>query len=219
MQDQPFRSRKGCEEVKRMHELDRLSDALRQVQVILREVGTPWLVGGSCGLLLQGVPLSAPPRDLDLYADSVGVRELHLALSAFSTDTQVEDQTPIYRSILSHYSIDGIKVELVGGFEVSAQGSTYKVDADFLFKHFASLVEFPMDEPPLNSAEFESIRLMPLEHELIFNLLRSRPDRYEGIAAVMRSRQMSFTKAMDELILRNDLSESLIQEIERLLLT
>lgn len=45
-----------------------------------------WLLGGSCGLLLHGVQLSAPPRDIDLYADLEDAEVLHSALSCYSVD-------------------------------------------------------------------------------------------------------------------------------------
>jgi hypothetical protein len=200
-----------------MQQLDRLGDALKQVVVSLRGVKAPWLVGGSCGLLLHGVALAAPPRDLDLYADANGVKELHQALAAFSVDDQVEDQSAIYRSILSHYSINGVKVELVGGFEVRADGSTYKVEADLLSRKYADSIELLADDTA--GTAMEPIKLMPLEHELIFNLLRSRPDRYEPIAAVMRGRQALMTKTMEALILRNVFSKSLIDVLNKLLLS
>ncbi|WKL02675.1 hypothetical protein Q0F98_01795 [Paenibacillus amylolyticus] len=38
-----------------------------------------WLLGGSCGLLLQGVELQQAPRDIDIYADVAAAKELHLS--------------------------------------------------------------------------------------------------------------------------------------------
>jgi hypothetical protein len=202
-----------------MHAWEALSAALRQVQVLLKDAQASWLLGGSCGLLLQGVPLKAAPRDLDLYVDSEGALELHQALSAYSTDQQVEDRTAIYHSILSHYAIAGTKVELVGGFEVNTHKSLYKVEVDFLSKHYSHLYKLSLSTEDGPAENKGILRLMPLEHELIFNLLRKRPDRYEAIAAVMRSRQAHFSQAMDELVARNQLSETVIKELNKLLLT
>jgi hypothetical protein len=198
-----------------------LSIALRQVQVLLKETKIAWLVGGSCGLLLQGVPLATAPRDLDLYVDSEGAQELHQALSEYSIDQQAEDHTAIYHSILSHYSIAGTKVELVGGFEVNTNGSNYKVEVDFLSECCSHLYELTTDDGSAGDTGKikETLRLMPLEHELIFNVLRNRPDRYEAIAAVMRSRQSKLSKAMEELLARNSLSEGVRNELDKLLLT
>lgn len=36
----------------------------------LNQVSIPWLLGGSCSLLLQDVKLAKPPRDIDIYADA-----------------------------------------------------------------------------------------------------------------------------------------------------
>lgn len=114
-----------------MYAWETLTGPLRTIQDCLREVEATWLVGGSCGLLLQDVALTAAPRDLDLYVDAEGALELHQALSDYATDSQVEDRSSIYRSILSHYRIEGAKVELVGGFEVTSKDSLYKVEVDF----------------------------------------------------------------------------------------
>jgi hypothetical protein len=65
----------------------------------------------------------------------------------------------------------------------------------------------------------KDIKLMPLEHELLFNLLRSRPDRYEAIAAVMRSRMTEMSETMCELIRRNTWSDRVIEQLMQLLQT
>ncbi|NHN28736.1 nucleotidyltransferase domain-containing protein [Paenibacillus agricola] len=200
-----------------MHGWEALSIALRQVVVLLKDVKASWLVGGSCGLLLQGVPLTAAPQDLDLYVDSEGAQELHYALSAYSTDQQLEDRTAIYRSILSHYSVAGTNVELVGGFEVNTNGCLYNVEVDFLSEQYSQIYKLFLEDSPATNKHV--LRLMPLEHELLFNLLRNRPDRYEAIAAVMRSRSSKISKALEALLERNMFSEAIIQELNKLLLS
>jgi hypothetical protein len=199
--------------------MDNLSNALRQVQLCLRDVKEPWLVGGSCGLLLQGVPLQATPRDLDLYTDSQEAALIHQALSDYSIDAQIEDESGIYKSVLSHYEVCGIRVELVGGFEVAALNSLYKVEAAFLAKSNLLEIDLPVrdNEGSMAAVPVPALKLMPLEHELLFNLMRSRPDRYEAIAPVMRSRHVGLTKTMSELIQRNTLDEALIFLIMQLL--
>ncbi|MEK3721762.1 nucleotidyltransferase domain-containing protein [Paenibacillus sp. FSL H8-0034] len=200
-----------------MYAWETLTGPLRTIQDCLREVEATWLVGGSCGLLLQDVALTAAPRDLDLYVDAEGALELHQALSDYATDSQVEDRSSIYRSILSHYRIEGAKVELVGGFEVTSKDSLYKVEVDFLHKHYSPKIHLTGEAPTREI--LETLHVMPLEHELIFNVLRNRPDRYEAIAAVMKSRQPAWSHAMEALVERNACSESLIHELQRLLLT
>ncbi|WP_246079034.1 nucleotidyltransferase domain-containing protein [Paenibacillus piri] len=199
--------------------LDHLENALRQVQLRLRGVDKPWLVGGSCGLLLHGVPLQAPPRDLDLYADDESASELHRALSGYAVDEQTEDRSGMYRSILSHYSIEDIKVELVCGFEVTAHESVYRVEAGYLVQSqpIAIRTGGVMEPETESDVSLPPLKLMPLEHELLFNVLRDRPDRYEAIAGVMRSRSKGMTPFMRELMRRNRLGKQVKARLKRLL--
>jgi hypothetical protein len=206
-----------------MEELDKLNEALKQIQNELRGMNEPWLVGGSCGLLLHGVPLSTAPRDVDLYADDCGAAQIHNRLAAFSTDTPIEDQSGIYRSILSHYAICGIKIELVGGFEVRAHDCVYKVDAPLLYDKFAPevAVSFQSDQDVASGHETAgttgALKIMPLEHELLFNILRNRPDRYEPIAEAVRSRMAGMTPVLQSLIKRNIFSDKVLQQLQTLL--
>ncbi|MFD0680933.1 MULTISPECIES: hypothetical protein [unclassified Paenibacillus] len=197
--------------------INKLSEALRQVHLSLRSVREPWLVGGSCGLLLQGVPLHAAPRDLDLYTDKPAAAVIHRVLLPYSVDQQIEDQSGIYKSILSHYDINGINVELVGGFEVTALDSLYKVEAAYLadthLLEMNTIQEADLDD----EVSIPHLKVMPLEHELLFNLLRNRPDRYEAIATVIRSRNVGLTQTMRQLIERNSLSEAVVAQLMQLL--
>ncbi|WP_426453555.1 hypothetical protein ACP26L_14710 [Paenibacillus sp. S-38] len=182
---------------------EKLSAAGEPLRLALQEIGrssgeaqAAWLVGGSTGLLLQGVPLAAPPRDLDLYTDRDTAYKLHSALLRWSVDEQQESATDIYRSILSHYVISGVSVELVGAFEVRASESEYRVEAAYLQRAYYAL--------PLRLGDGLETGLMPLAHELLFNLLRQRPDRYEAIAEVLRTRKDSRElAALKSLISRN----------------
>ncbi|MCS7462458.1 hypothetical protein N0M98_20255 [Paenibacillus doosanensis] len=193
-----------------MEGIDKLGDALKMLLADLSRVEEPWLIGGSCGLLMQGVSLAQAPRDLDMYADRAGAAAIHSALLAYSVDEQQEDRSSMYCSVLSHYRLSGITLELVGDFEVTAHDSVYRVETDYLYKELAASY-------PLADSAGKPLKLMPLEHELIFNLLRDRPDRYEAIARVMAGRYGGWTKALDQLVARNRLSDALVSRLQRLL--
>ncbi|KPV55679.1 hypothetical protein QJ48_32045 [Paenibacillus sp. A3] len=187
----------------------RLKEIFSELAVHTRESDSIWLVGGSTGLLLQGVRLDALPRDLDLYADRRDAEALHMALRRYATDDQTESETPIYRSILSHYEMNGVKVELVGAFEVRAMDSEYRVEAEYLARTHALAVSY---------GEREAVRLMPLAHELVFNVLRDRPDRYEAIARVCRVQEPERHRlALEDLIARNRFSGELADRLRTLL--
>lgn len=154
-----------------------LKHALQRVCDRLGQAGNCWLVGGSCGLLLQGVRLGAMPRDVDVYADDVHVNALHGLIKDLAVDEPEVSETDTYHSTLSHYKLDGYVMELVGSFKVRAMGSRYEVLVDKLLLKEARMVMIGDVRVPL----------MPLGHELVFNVLRERPDRYEAIAAAMRT--------------------------------
>lgn len=164
-----------------------------------------WLLGGSCGLLLQGVALDREPRDVDMYCDDADAPAIAATLSPYATDELQYNETPMYRSRLGHFDIAGIPIELVGGFRVEAGGSSYEVEIGAFLE--AAAVRIKVGEAEL--------KLMPLAHELVFNLLRNRPDRYRAIADAMRSDQQpeQHWAIMRALTQRNRLMPSILQRI------
>ncbi|MCR8642305.1 hypothetical protein NV379_06490 [Paenibacillus sp. N1-5-1-14] len=189
-----------------------LSNSMREAiitvdQLTARAVSSPLLLGGSAGLLLQGVLLQAAPRDLDYYTDIAYTQTLSRGLQAYAVDALCESQTDIYYSMLSHYDMGGVSVELVGGFRVTARDSVYQVDVSFLSENGAIHYEL----------EGRTIRLMPLSHELLFNVLRKRHDRYEPIAEAMLPRLEDHQAILQQLLAQGTWSDEVLTQIERLL--
>jgi len=182
---------------------------LAALEQTLKDTGICWLVGGSCGLLLQRVRLDKPPRDLDLYVDQDDVSLFHERLREWALDEPSYSETPIYRSTLSHYQMNGVQIELVAGFQVQSYGCDYRVTVrNGLFRHsLAAEGERPLP----------AIRLMPLAHELVFNVLRDRPDRYEAIAEVMQSRPERHIPVIRDIIRTNVIVPPVLAALERLL--
>lgn len=175
----------------------------------LEGVQADWLIGGSAGLLLQGVEISNEPRDLDMYADSEDAYIVSRRLADWAIDAPQYSETDIYRSILSHYRFGDVVLELVGAFQVIAKGCIYTVEASYLRRQ----------HPVYYQISGHTVCLTPIAHELLFNLLRNRVDRYEAIAAVMRSHPERHQPALEALLRRNTISPELIRSINRLLLT
>ncbi|MCG7406434.1 hypothetical protein MH117_03320 [Paenibacillus sp. ACRRX] len=149
-----------------------------------------WLLGGSCSLLLQGVELEQPPRDIDIYADSQQAEQLHKIWQGASIDTPEWDESPIYRSLLSHYSCDHNAVELVGEFSVRTDWCTYQtVINEGLWNH---RIREHTDKLMLD--------LTPLSHELVFNMLRGRLDRVEKIAETINRDPERHVDAMNAVL-------------------
>ncbi|TBL79761.1 nucleotidyltransferase domain-containing protein [Paenibacillus thalictri] len=184
-----------------------IHDAIIDITLRLKNVPANWLIGGSCGLLLQGVETGKAPRDLDMYADTEDASAIAAALAYTAEDKPQYSETEIYRSILSHYKYDDIVLELVGGFQIISSGSIYTVETGFLRSRLPVTVQ-------LGDV---SVPLMPLSHELIFNLLRGREDRYTAIAGAMRADMEQHREALQTLVKRNKLSPQLTLRIKELL--
>lgn len=166
-----------------------------------------WLLGGSCGLWLQGVPLDASPRDIDIYADMSGAEELHGLLAENALDEPRLDQSGLYVSQLSHYRLNEWTLELVGGFQVKTEGAVYRTEVDEVLAPGAPTVRLGESE----------LRLMPLSHEFVFNLLRGRPDRYLNIASVMRRKAEGHLPLLYQLLRRNQWSAEVVARMAELL--
>lgn len=179
---------------------ERLRRALEIIAEAAGSVGAKWLIGGSTGLLLRGMALQAPPRDLDLYADDEAAKKLHGALRLYASDEQQLSVSPIYRSVLSHYDIQGVQVELVGGFVVqSSAGDRYVVEVEDVLDPLRTTVTFGD----------HSAGVVPLAHEFWFNMLRERPDRVALIARRMREEAGLHQATVDRLASRNGLSAAM----------
>lgn len=180
--------------------------ALHVMGTELKRCEPAWLVGGSCGALLQGVELHAVPRDLDVYVDAVHAETIHRALDAFSIDEQVYSETGMYGSLLSHYTIEGVQVELVGSLKVRLDEAEYEVRVQSLLAAYAY-------EGLIGGA---TIRFMPLVHELLFNVLRDRPDRFEPLAEAMRGDPERHIPLLNELIRDNRIGPLYVDRMKEL---
>ena len=190
-----------------------LETALRRIAEVLDfswlEKPPVWLLGGSCGLLLHGVPLNAPPADIDLYADLEDSILLHQALCGYSVDGgPVEDFSGNCFSLRSRYFIGDTKVELVCGFQIGCPPLCYTTGVHSLLQY-----------APLSDIKGNGVlRLMPLAHELLFNLLRGRMDRCRMIASRMQGDLHLHTPLLQELIEYSRLDESCHKQLSQLLM-
>ncbi|WP_201763594.1 nucleotidyltransferase domain-containing protein [Chengkuizengella marina] len=165
-----------------------------------------WYVGGSCGLLLQDITLKTDPRDLDIQIETKFSPIFHSLLQPYALDRPHYSETEIFKSLLSHYKICGIEVELVADFSVHSLKSDYKVDMSFL-KNYSTTQN-------LNGFE---IKVMPLAHEFVFNVLRNRPDRFLAIAKKMTSNRTLYFPVLYEILKRDQFDELHVQKMSDLL--
>ncbi|MEK3881464.1 hypothetical protein [Paenibacillus sp. PL2-23] len=184
--------------------------------IIADAAGTSgWALGGSAALLLRGIPLEAPPRDIDLYCDQARLDSLHLALAPYATDSPAYSETPIYRSTLSHYVIGACKVELVTDFQVDAHGCRYRVDVAGFLVPFGDEAELELSETRHSGSP--RVRVAPLAHELLFNVLRGRADRISTIAEAMGREAERQERLLAELEARNEITSEISAQMRCLL--
>lgn len=181
--------------------------ALKELSARLGQAQATWLLGGSCGLWLQGVPLERPPRDIDVYYDRADVKKLHNRLTVLALDEPVLDESGRYSSLLSHYRMGSLTMELVGGFEVRKGGSKYRTEVSCILSEYSSCIML----------EGSTIQLMPLVHELLFNVLRERPDRYNAVAEVIRQSPEPHLGLLKMLLSRNEWDAETVISVAELL--
>jgi hypothetical protein len=184
-----------------------MTKAIREIASLLRNLAGDWIIGGSSGLLLQGVALTSEPRDLDIYTDERFVGIIASALQKYAVDQPHFSETSMYSSILSHYRIEGVQIELVGNFVVNSGGSSYHTEVSKVMKQFNAVT----------ALDDRVIYLTPLAHELVFNILRDRADRYEAIAEKMRGQLHVYLPALLEIIKRNHWNDIHLKQINNLL--
>lgn len=187
-----------------------IPDGLRKSLLVtgqsLNKAESLWLLGGSCGLLLQGVKLEKDPRDIDIYTDTEDMPVLHHLLESWAEDVPHLDEEGMYKSVLSHYEIERYDVELVGGFMITSLESVYQVKVKDLLYEYS----------PETSIQQIPFRLMPLSHELIFNVLRNRQDRYEAIAEVIREHPENHEEILRKMMSQTHWSRSHLSLIKHL---
>jgi len=181
--------------------------ALKELGSRLGLADAAWLLGGSCSLWLQGVPLERSPRDIDVYYDSIEVKKLHVCLTGLALDEPAWDESGRYTSLLSHYRLGGLPVELVGSFEIRNSSSLYRTEIKGILSGYAEQIML----------EGVPIRLMPLAHELLFNVLRERPDRYHAVAEAIRKSPERHMGLLKLLLARNEWGVETVLAVAELL--
>lgn len=190
-----------------MNLLEPLLPSISTIHTRLQQAqNVQWLIGGSCGLLLQGVDIGRSPRDLDIYIDEKDVQEVHCLLQPYANDSPTYSETSIYASILSHYQIEGHTVEVVGDFKVKSHASQYQVEVSYLWENYLTQATIAKCQ----------IQLMPLAHEFLFNMLRDRPDRYEPILSAMLSQPDKHMGVLTDLLNRNSWGPEFAEKLKAL---
>jgi hypothetical protein len=178
------------------------ASALARLAEIMKGCDARWVVGGSTGLVLRGAALKQAPRDLDIYSDRENIPQIHKRLLEYRLDGPENNETERYCSILSHYRLLDTIIELVGDFRVSALQSLYTTEV--------SEVLYPgSDKVDIQGLD---IPIVPLGHELIFNLLRERKDRAIVAGQLISQEPAKHLPMLFTLLQRNSLAAGVAAE-------
>jgi hypothetical protein len=88
---------------------------LRQIITRLDGCPQPWVITGSLGMALQGVPLEV--NDIDIQTDQAGAYEVERRLFEFVKQPVRYKASERIRSYLGELDIDGVKVEIMGAIQ------------------------------------------------------------------------------------------------------
>jgi hypothetical protein len=134
----------------------------------------PWAVMGSTASVLQGIPNYTPP-DIDLVTTRDGAYIMSGSIGGLgATMRQVSySESERYASHFGIFEVLGVKVEVMGDLVIRVADGV--IDAT---QHFARW----SDKVRLIHFENHHIPVVPLEWQLVANVLLSRPERSTGIA-------------------------------------
>ena len=90
-------------------------EVLRKMHARLEQADVNWVVTGSVGFALQGVPVS--PGDLDIQTDEAGAYEIERLFSEFVLRKVAFSSTGRIRSHFGALLVDGITVEVMGDIQ------------------------------------------------------------------------------------------------------
>jgi hypothetical protein len=149
-------------------------EVLRKIYDRLDTNDVNWVITGSLGFALQGVPVE--PKDIDIQTDEVGAYEIERRFSEYVTKTVHFSSADRIRSHFGALMIDGIKVEIMGNIQKRLENGTWErpVDLD-QYKHF---VEVGGMQIPVLSLQYEYQAYLKLSREkkaqMLKKMLQSR---------------------------------------------
>lgn len=90
-------------------------DTILQIYDRLAETSVLWVVTGSLGMALQGMPVTV--HDIDLQTDAAGAYKIAHIFAGHITRPVTLTSTEIIRSHFGAFQLNGIQVEIMGDLE------------------------------------------------------------------------------------------------------
>jgi hypothetical protein len=124
---------------------------LRKIHTKLDSADVNWVVRGSFGLALQGVPVEPP--DIDIQTDEVGAYKAEQLFSEFVVKKVVFSSAERVRSHFGALMIDGIKVDIMGDIQRCDDNGTW--DEPVNLERCKRVIEVEGMQTPVLSPEHE----------------------------------------------------------------
>ena len=126
-------------------------NVLRQIHARLSYTDVNWVVTGSLGFALQGVPVQ--PNDIDIQTDKVGAYAIERLFSDLIIRKVKFSATERIKSHFGALQIDGIQVEIMG--DIQKKGADGVWEAIVNPAHYRQMVEIAGMLVPVLSLEYE----------------------------------------------------------------
>ena len=126
-------------------------NVLCQIHARLFNTDVNWVVTGSLGFALQGVPVQ--PNDIDLQTDKAGAYEIESLFSNVAIRKVKFSATERIRSHFGALQIDDIEVEIMGDIQKRGADGVWEEIVDL--GHYRRMVEINGLLVPVLSLEYE----------------------------------------------------------------
>jgi len=153
---------------------------LRSIIPAMFKAQQPWAIMGSTASVLQGLDGYAPP-DIDIVTSMEGAYIMEGAVARCGATVRpisFSVREP-YASHFGIFEVNGVKVEVMGNLVIGCPDG--EIDAN---RHWARW----SDKVRLIHFEEMHVPVVPLEWQLVANVLLDRPERYGPIAVLLLGR-------------------------------
>ena len=174
------------------------------VQVAARLRGLDWALAGSAASALHG--LAIEPGDLDLLTDGETAYRIAARLNDRVLLPMAWRKTEHYANHFGRFALGGVEIEVMGDMELRGRGC-------ILHLHPPSLVWERLRPTTLLG---HRLRLIPLEAQLVANLVLGKDERVRRIAAHLRGCSYD-GDLLRGIMAEGDLSSAIVGEVRGLL--
>jgi hypothetical protein len=126
-------------------------EVLHKIYARLNHSNVNWVITGSLGFALQGVPVEV--NDIDIQTDKEGAYEIERQFSEFVIRKVTFSSTDKIRSHFGTLMIDGIKVEIMGDIQKRLDDGSWEDPVNL--EKYKKFVEIQGMKIPVLSLEYE----------------------------------------------------------------